>query len=70
MKQAGKYSTKTLVLWLGIFTALVLIFGTFSQAIHTGVPFEMANGFMTQFPAEQMKVFGNLIRESLQWIRI
>ena len=66
--QSGKHTSNPLVLWLGILTALLLIFGIFFNSSYPLVDIEL--GFLEQLSMEKIKAVTAMVRDSLQWLKI
>ena len=68
MVQTGKHTIKPLVLWIGILTALLLIFGIFFNSSYPLVEIEMS--FLEQISIEKIKAITAMVKDSLQWLKI
>lgn len=68
MKQSGNHTIQKLVLWLGIFTALLLIFGMFSNSADPIFQLEINETTFNNFPGQKVKIITSLVYEWLQWL--
>lgn len=68
MNLTGKHTIKTIILWIGIVTAILLIIGSFFQFGANGLGIELNPTLFNHL--DQLSGFISVVQETLQWIKL
>ncbi len=67
MNLIGKHTTKTIILWVGIITALLLIVGSFFQFNSLGIFIENSPD---PLKLEQWYGIVSLVQDTMDWLKL